>query len=210
VSEPQQLVFVVDDDPSVRKAIGSLLGSAGLRAYTFASAGEFLAHPRTDAPACLVLDMALRETSGLELQHELRRREDTLPIVFITGHGDVPTTVRAMKQGAVEFLSKPFEEEELLAAVRLALEKARATWKENAALAEVKRKLTRLTPRERQVLAGVVAGLLNKQIASDLGISLVTVKIHRAQVMHKTEAQSVPDLVRMVERGGFHIELPNT
>jgi FixJ family two-component response regulator len=189
-------VYVVDDDASIRCAIESLLRSAGLIAQCFASASEFLARLPSPAPACLILDLRLPEGSGLDLQRELASREP-MPIVFITGHGDIPTSVRAIKAGAVEFLPKPFRDDELLAAVELALAKASDDWRTRSNLSSLQSRFASLTPRERQVLSYVVTGMLNKQIASALGISEVTVKGHRGQVMQKLRANSVPDLVRM-------------
>jgi FixJ family two-component response regulator len=190
------LVYVVDDDASIRAALDSLLRSAGLIAQCFASASEFLARPPSSTPACLILDLRLPEGSGLDLQRELAHREP-MPIVFITGHGDIPTSVRAIKAGAVEFLPKPFRDDELLAAVEQALVKARADWRTRTSLSSLQSRFAALTPRERQVLSHVVTGMLNKQIASALGISEVTVKGHRGQVMQKLRANSVADLVRM-------------
>jgi FixJ family two-component response regulator len=200
MSEPSSIVFVVDDDASIRAAIGSLLRSAGLQVQCFDSAGEFLSSANTDVPACLVLDVHLPGTSGLELQRELADADIRMPIVFITGHGDIPTTVRAMKAGAVEFLAKPFRDQELLDAIQSALARAtdaRREWTQGAAL---RARLEQLTGRERQVFELVVAGRLNKQIAGELGITEVTVKIHRARVMQKMQAASLADLVRMAAR----------
>jgi len=191
---------VVDDDASIRAAIGSLLRSAGLHVQCFDSAREFLSSANTDLAACLVLDVHLPGTSGLELQRELADADIRMPIVFISGHGDIPTTVRAMKAGAVEFLAKPFRDHELLDAIQSALARAvdaRREWTQGAAL---RARLEQLTKREREVFELVVAGRLNKQIAGELGITEVTVKIHRARVMQKMQAASLADLVRMAAR----------
>jgi len=196
-------VFVVDDDEGMREALQSLLRSVGLQVITFASAREFLTRPRPDAPACLVLDVRLPDLSGLDLQRELVAAQLDFPIIFITGHGDIPMTVQAMKAGAVEFLTKPFRDQALLDAVAQALEKARAARAQRAGRAELQERYAHLTPREREVLELVVAGLLNKQIASTLGLSEITVKVHRGQVMQKMGAESVTDLVRMADRLGL-------
>lgn len=197
------IVFVVDDDASVREAVESLLRSVGLAVRCFGSASEFLEEAPLDELACLVLDVRLPGTNGLDLQHELSERHPDLPIVFISGHGDIRMSVRAIKAGAVEFLPKPFHDQDLLDAVQQALQRARATRQSREELLELNGRFGALTPRERQVLELVVTGLLNKQIASALGIREVTVKIHRRQVMHKTAAQSVAELVRMAERVGI-------
>ncbi|MGD9765855.1 MAG: response regulator transcription factor [Candidatus Binatia bacterium] len=203
MAHPPPIVFVVDDDPAVRQAVESLLRSAGITAQSFASAREFLDSAPTDAPACVVLDVNLPGTSGLDLQRELTGRDPALPVIFITGYGDIPTSVRAMKAGAVEFLAKPFREEDLLNAIRQALDKSREAQRTRSESAELHGRIDSLTPRERQVLRFVIAGLLNKQIAYDLGISEVTVKVHRAHVMQKMKARSVADLVRIAERVGI-------
>jgi RNA polymerase sigma factor (sigma-70 family) len=200
VTEPGSVVFVVDDDASVRTAISGLLRSVGLSVKCFASAREFLNEAHTDVPACLVLDVRLPGTSGLDLQRELLDLDMRLPIVFITGHGDIPMTVRAMKAGAVEFLSKPFRDQDLLDAIQSALARARETRREHAQGAELRARIDSLTQRERQVFELVVQGMLNKQVAAELGITEVTVKIHRARVMQKMHASSLADLVRMAER----------
>ena len=195
--EPDPVVFVVDDDPSLRHALTNLLRSVGLRVETFGSAREFLAGPRPDAPGCVVLDVRLPGLSGLDLQRELAAAQIDLPIIFITGYGDIPMTVQAMKAGAVEFLTKPFRDQDLLDAIQQALERDRVAWRQRAALAAVRQCYDRLTPREREVMRFVVAGWLNKQIAADLGTSEIMVKVHRGQVMRKMQAASVADLVRM-------------
>ena len=193
------VVFVVDDDASMREALSSLLRSVGLRVLTFASVGDFLIAQRPDAPACLVLDVRLPEISGLELQRTLAAARDPLPIIFITGHGDIPMSVRAMKAGAVEFLTKPFSHRDLLDAVRLALEGDRLARRQRALDLEIRARYDSLTPREQQVLHQVVAGKLNKQIAAELGTSERTVKAHRAQVMGKMQVDSVAELVRAAD-----------
>jgi FixJ family two-component response regulator len=203
VGEAGPIVFVVDDDASVREAVESLLRSVGLAVRCFGSASEFLEEAPLAALACLVLDVRLPGTNGLDLQRELSERHPDLPIVFISGHGDIRMSVRAIKAGAVEFLPKPFHDQDLLDAVQQALDRARATRQSREELLELNGRFGALTPRERQVLELVVTGLLNKQIASALGIREVTVKIHRRQVMHKTAAQSVAELVRMAERVGI-------
>lgn len=201
--EPDAIVLVVDDDVSVREALGGLIRSVGLKVETFASAQEFLAHPRTDAPGCLVLDMRLPDLSGLDLQKRLAGIDLDIPIVFITGHGDVPTAVQAMKAGALEFLTKPFADRDLLDAIRRAIKRDRAARRHQAKISELHARYQSLTPREREVMERVVSGLLNKQIAAELGKSVITVKAHRGQVMHKMQAGSLADLVRMSEMLGI-------
>ena len=197
------IVFVVDDDSSMREALTDLITSVGLLVEAFKSAREFLEHRRPDAPACLVLDVRLPDLSGLDLQRELVRTEAPIPIIFITGHGDIPMSVRAIKEGAVEFLAKPFRDQDLLDAIQHALEIDRAARQERSMVAEVRRRYESLTKREREVMKLVVSGLLNKQIAGELGSSEVTVKMHRGQVMRKMKAQSVVQLVRMAEKIGI-------
>ena len=195
-------VFVVDDDLSVRESLELLITSAGWQPLVFESAQEFLAHPRAAVPSCLVLDVTLPGLNGLELQKQLADRTD-MPIIFITGYGDVPTSVQAMKAGAVEFLTKPFKDEALLDAVRGAIERSRATLRHESEICAFRDCYASLTPREREVMALVVSGLLNKQVAGELGISEITVKAHRGQVMRKMKADSLPDLVTMAARLGL-------
>jgi FixJ family two-component response regulator len=201
MADVTSIVFVVDDDVSVRESLELLLKAAGLKAETFASPQEFLSRPRSDIPCCLVLDVTLPGLNGLELQERLAERTD-MPIIFITGHGTVPMSVQAMKAGAVEFLTKPFKKDVLLGAVRGALERSRVTVRLDSEMRTLRARYESLTPRERQVMALVVAGLLNKQVGGELGISEITVKKHRGQVMVKMKADSLPDLVTMAARLG--------
>jgi FixJ family two-component response regulator len=202
VDEGKAIVFVVDDDPSMRRSLESLLKSVGHEVRVFSSAPEFMQAVRGDTPGCLVLDVRLPGMSGLAFQQELSKAGVALPIIFITGHGDVPMTVRAMKAGAVEFLTKPFDDQVLLDAVHAALERDRARQRDAAKLAKLRTRYGELTERERQVMSYVVAGCLNKRIAGELGLSVVTVKVHRGQVMRKMQAKSVADLVRMSDQLG--------
>jgi FixJ family two-component response regulator len=197
--EVTSLVFVVDDDLSVRESLELLVRTAGWQPETFASAQEFLSRARATVPCCLVLDVTLPGLNGLELQHELADRTD-MPIIFITGHGDVPTSVQAMKAGAVEFLTKPFRDDVLLDAIRGAIERSRAALRQGSEMRVLQDRYASLTPREREVMALVVSGLLNKQVGGQLGISEITVKAHRGQVMRKMKADSLPDLVTMAAR----------
>jgi FixJ family two-component response regulator len=209
MADQEPIVFVVDDDLAARSAIENLLRSVGLRVTVFANATEFLEHKRDSAPCCLVLDVRLPGMSGLEFQRELAARKVTIPIIFITGHGDIPMSVEAMKAGAMEFLTKPFRGQVLLDAIHKAIDLDRVARREMARLTELRDRLDRLTPREREVLERVVAGLLNKEIAAELGTSERTVKIQRGNLMRKMGAESLPDLVRMAEKLGI-LPRPNT
>jgi FixJ family two-component response regulator len=200
MKNPDPIVFVVDDDAAVRDSVKRLISSVGLRVETFGSTGEFLSKKHGDAPACLVLDVRLPGSSGLELQRELSEADVHIPIIFITGHADVPMTVRAMKAGAVEFLTKPFRGQELLDAIQEAIAKDRLAWTERTQLAELRARYDTLTAREKEVLQLVVSGLLNKQVGAELGASELTIKTHRGRVMQKMGAESLADLVRMAER----------
>ena len=197
---PLPTVFLVDDDRSVLRAIGRLVRSAGWNVATFGSAQEFLDRQDPDAPGCLVLDLSMPGLNGLELQQALARAGHRLPIIFLTGHGDIPMSVRAMKSGALDFLSKPCADEELLSAIRLALSRDQQFRLERAEVRALAERFATLTPREHQVMLGVVAGQLNKQIAADLGTVEKTIKVHRARVMEKLGVTSVADLVRLTER----------
>jgi FixJ family two-component response regulator len=196
------IVFVVDDDISVRESLELLISSAGWQAETFASGQDFLARPRATVPCCLLLDMTLPGLNGLELQRQLAERAE-MPIIFITGHGDVPTSVQAMKAGAVEFLTKPFNDDVLLDAIRGAMERSRVALRLRAETRALKARYESLTSREREVMELVVSGLLNKQVGGELGISEITVKAHRGQVMRKMKADSLPGLVTMAARLGL-------
>jgi FixJ family two-component response regulator len=204
VKDTDAIVFVVDDDSSIREAIESLVKLAGLRVETFGSAQEFLRSKRADLPGCVVLDVELPGLSGLDLQRELATHGIKLPIIFITGYGDIPMSVRAMKAGALEFLTKPFRDQDLLDAIEQALERDRAARRHAREIAELRERFDVLTSREREVMSLVVAGRLNKQIGFELKISEVTVKIHRGRVMNKMGAESLAELVRMTER----LEIP--
>lgn len=197
---PPALVHLVDDDASVRAAVEDLLASVGLDTRSYVSAADFLERARVDAPGCLVLDVRMPGMNGLDLQQELQRRGLALPIIFITGHGDIPMSVRAMKQGALEFLTKPFRDQDLLDAIDQALRKAQEAHAQRRQLQELQTRLDTLNEGERAVLARVVTGLLNKQIAAQLGVSEITVKVRRAALMRKLQAGSLAELVKMVER----------
>jgi FixJ family two-component response regulator len=202
-SQQQPIVFVVDDDISVRESLESLITFAGWQPETFASAAEFLARPRTTMPSCLVLDVSLPDLNGLELQKLVASERTDMPIIFITGHGDVPMTVQAMKGGAVEFLTKPFDDEVLLTAIHHAINRSAAVLNDQAEVSALRGSYESLTPRERDVMKLVVAGMLNKQIGLKLGISEITVKAHRGKMMQKMKADSVADLVKIAVRLGL-------
>jgi FixJ family two-component response regulator len=203
MSDPDPVVFVVDDDPSIRDALTSLVRSVGLRVETFGSAREFLMRQPPDAPSCLVLGVRLPGLSGLDLQRELAAAQITVPIIFITGHGDIPMTVQAMKAGAVEFLTKPFRDQDLLDAIAPAMARDRVERQRRADLAALRQRYKLLTPREREVMPLVVAGGLNKQIAADLGTSEIAITLHRGQAIRKMQAESLAELVRMAATLGL-------
>jgi FixJ family two-component response regulator len=202
MTDPDPMVFIVDDDLSVRRSTERLVHAAGLKVQTFTSAKEFLKNARFEGPACLVLDVRMPGLSGMDLQQELARSGVQIPIIFITGHGDIPMSVRAMKAGAVEFLTKPFRSRGLLDAIRAALERDRSAHKERSEIGELRQHYEQLTPREREVMVLVAAGLLNKQVAGELATTERTIKFHRAHIMQKMHAESLADLVRMAEKLG--------
>jgi FixJ family two-component response regulator len=203
MTEAEGMVFVVDDDASLRESLQDLIGSVGLRVVAFTSAQEFLSSPHPDVPGCLVLDVRLQGLSGLDLQKQMAEAKMEIPIVFITGYGDIPMTVQAMKAGAVGFLTKPFRDQDLLDAIQQALVLDRRARERRATLEELRSRYRSLTPREREVIAHVVAGLLNKQIAGELGTSEAAVKVHRQHVMAKMRAGSLADLVRIADTLGI-------
>jgi FixJ family two-component response regulator len=207
-SGPQSIVYVVDDDASVRRGLSNLVRSVGLRVEVFASASEFLAVKRPDAPACLILDVRLPGLSGLDFQTELTKARNQIPIIFITGHGDIPMTVKAMKAGAIEFLTKPFRDQDLLDAVRVALERARATHESEQSAAQLRARFEALTPREQEVMAWVTGGLLNKQVAAEIGVTEITVKVHRGKLTRKMGARSLAELVKMADMLGIRRTKP--
>jgi FixJ family two-component response regulator len=202
VKEPEAIVYVVDDDASTRETLKSLIRSVGLHVELFGSAQEFLKSQRPNVPSCMVLDIRLPGISGLDFQRKLADAKTGIPIIFITGHGDIQMSVRAMKAGAIEFLAKPFRDQDLLDAIQIALEKNRETRRRDAEVAELQTRFESLTPRERQVLPLVVSGRLNKQIAADIGTSEAAAKVHRSQLMRKMRADSLPELVRMAQKIG--------
>ena len=208
MTEAAPIVYVVDDDPSVRRAVRRLLESVGFQVELFGSTSEFLRAKRPDVSSCLVLDIRLPGKSGLDLQRELAEANIQIPIIFITAHGDIPMTVRAMKAGAIEFLTKPFRDQDLLDAAQVALERDRTRRQQEAEIATLRERLESLTPREREVLPLVISGLLNKQIAGEIGASEGTVKVHRSQLMRKMGAESLADLVRMGEKMGISAPKP--
>ena len=203
MTERQPIVYVIDDDASIRETLSSLIRSVGLRVQLFGSGKEFLESSRPDTESCLILDIRLRGMSGLDFQRKLSDSGIAIPIIFITGHGDIRMSVRAMKAGAIEFLTKPFRDQELLDAIHVALEKDGENRQRSAEVAQLESRLASLTPRERQVLPLVVSGLPNKLIAAELGISEAVTKVHRSQLMRKMRADSLPDLVRLAGKIGF-------
>ena len=203
---PRPIVYIVDDEPGVRNSLSSLVRSVGLEARAFAGGTEFFASTREDAPECLVVDVRMPGISGLDLQNKLSQSSFPIPVIFITGHGDISMAVRVMKLGALEFLTKPFHDQDLLSAIRRAIRQSTAARERQAEMAALRARFASLTPREAEVMEGVVEGLMNKQVAFQLGTSEKTVKVHRARVMHKMRAGSLPDLVRMAQRLSIHAQ----
>ena len=210
MTESQPIVFIIDDDISVRDGISDLLRSVGLDAHTYGSTQEFVSSKRPDASGCIILDVRLPGRSGLDFQQTLRELGIRLPVIFITGHGDIPISVRAMKSGAIEFLTKPINEQQLLDAVHAAIELDRANRQDNALTKELRARFDSLTPREREIMSLVVSGKLNKQIGFQVGLSEMTVKVHRSHVMQKMQAKSLVDLVRMADKLGVSAPKPKT
>jgi FixJ family two-component response regulator len=210
MTEPASIVFVVDDDPSVRRAIKRLVESVGLHVELFGSATEFINSSHPEVASCLVLDIRLPGISGLDFQRELVQAKNDIPMIFITAHGDIPMTVRAMKAGAVEFLTKPFRDQDLLDAIQVGLERDRVRRQRQADTAMLRERLESLTPREREILPLVVSGLLNKQVAAEIGATEATVKVHRSQLMRKVGANSLAQLVRLAERIGIPQSKPDS
>lgn len=202
-TEATPVVFVIDDDVSMRTSVSSLIRSVGLRAEVFGSTSEFLSGKSADGPSCLILDVRLPGVSGLDFQSELTKANSSIPIIFVTGHGDIPMSVKAMKAGAVEFLTKPFRDQDLLDAVQVALDRARSRDEREKMVAELKVKFSTLTPREQEVMAWVTRGLLNKQVAAEMGVTEITVKVHRGNVTRKMGAKSLAELVRMADTLGI-------
>jgi len=207
-SGPQSTVYIVDDDAGVRRGLSNLLRSVGLQVEVFASPSEFLAAKRPDAPACLILDVRLPGLSGLDFQAELTKARIQIPIIFITGHGDIPMTVKAMRAGAIEFLTKPFRDQDLLDAVQVALARARVAHQNEQSAAQLRAKFEALTPREQEVMAWVTGGLLNKQVAAEIGVTEITVKVHRGKLTRKMGAKSMADLVKMADMLGIRRTKP--
>jgi FixJ family two-component response regulator len=210
MTESQPIVFIIDDDISVRDGISDLLRSVGLDAHTYGSTQEFVSSKRPDASGCIILDVRLPGRSGLDFQQTLRELGIRLPVIFITGHGDIPISVRAMKSGAIEFLTKPINEQQLLDAVHAAIELDRANRQDNALTKELRARFDSLTPREREIMSLIVSGKLNKQIGFQVGLSEMTVKVHRSHVMQKMQAKSLVDLVRMADKLGVSAPKPKT
>jgi FixJ family two-component response regulator len=209
MTNPRPTVYIVDDEPGVRNSLSSLVRSVGLEARTFAGGAEFLESRREDTPECLVVDVRMPGLSGLDLQNQLSQSSFPIPVIFITGHGDISMAVHAMKLGALEFLTKPFHDQDLLGAVYRAIRQSSAARQQHAEMTVLRARFVSLTPREAEVMEGVVEGLLNKQIAFQFGTSEKTVKVHRARVMHKMRARSLPDLVRMAQQLSVHTSQPS-